>query len=246
MELLDEMLAAHGGVERWSRARTIRARGKTGGLLPRTRMPGNKLAEFEVTVDVTRPHSVLSPFPADGLRGVFTPDQVTIESDDGRTVEARRHPRRAFSGLSGVRRNLRWDALDTTYFAGYAMWNYLTAPFLLTWDGFGLREGAPWRHGRERWRRLEVAFPSTIPTHSDTQTFYVDAAGRLRRHDYTAEVVGGWAHAAHHLDAHREFDGLLFPTRRWVRPIGPGNRSLPGPTLVAVEVESVRVEFADG
>ena len=86
-----------------------------------------------------------------------------------------------------------------------------------------MREVEPWREdaGGETWRRLEAHFPASLDTHSPRQIFYYDADLRLRRHDYTAEVVGGWARAAHMCADHVEAGGLVFPTRRWVRPIGP-------------------------
>ena len=81
-----------------------------------------------------------------------------------------------------------------------------------------------------------------IDTHSERQTFYYDAELRLRRHDYVAEVVGGWAHAAHMCADHVEAGGLLFPTRRWVRPIGPRNRRCPFPTLVSLQLSEIEVQ----
>src|SRR5204863_432583 len=80
----------------------------------------------------------------------------------GEVVAARAEPRKAFYGRSGVRRNLRWDPLDATYFAGYAMWNYLCFPLLLTRPGVKAREVEPWRE----LRRLEVEFPRELDTHS--------------------------------------------------------------------------------
>ena len=148
------------------------------------------------------------------------------------------------SGGAGLRRNLRWDALDLTYFAGYAWWNYIGAPFLLEEPGVAVEEIEPWRAGGaggDVWRRLAVTFPPEIHTHSPDQVFYYDADLRLRRHDYTAEIVGRWAHAAHMCADHVEADGLLFPTRRWVRPIGLRNRALPGPTLVSLRLSEIEV-----
>ncbi|HSF03552.1 MAG TPA: hypothetical protein VLA62_11100, partial [Solirubrobacterales bacterium] len=69
--LLDEVLEAHGGLERWRAARTIRARVRSGGLLIRTRVPGNRFADYHATVAVDEPRAVLDPFPEDGQRGVF-------------------------------------------------------------------------------------------------------------------------------------------------------------------------------
>ena len=122
------------------------------------------------------------------------------------------------------------------------MWNYVTTPYLLTRDGIEVREGEPWSEGGEVWRRLEVRFPPGMDTHSSEQTFYFDADGMLRRLDYLAEVVGGWAHAAHYCADHVEANGLVFPTRRWVRPIGPGNRSVRFPTMVSLDLREIEVE----
>jgi hypothetical protein len=122
-------------------------------------------------------------------------------------------PQPALAGLSGLRRNLRWDALDAAYFAGYAWWNYLSTPMLLTRDGVTVTECDTWPEAGEQWRRLQVSFPPDIHTHSRRQTFYIDAAGLIRRHDYVAHPIGGWAHAAHYCADHRRFAGLVFPTR---------------------------------
>ncbi len=241
-ELLNEVLDAHGGLHRWRSARRIHARARTGGLLPGTRFPGNRLSDYRVTVDVGQPRTVLDPFPRDGLRGVFDNGAVHIETTDGSVLQSRSDPRAAFFGASGVRRNFRWDALDSVYFAGYAMWNYLTMPYLLVHDGVTVADGGDWDEGTETWRRLHAGFPPGLDTHSAGQTFYFDAAGLLRRHDYVAEVVGGWAKAAHRCADHVRSDGLVFPTRRWVRPIGPGNRILPFPTLVSIQLAEVRVD----
>jgi hypothetical protein len=240
--LLDEVLAAHGGVDRWSAARRIHAHLRSGGLLLRTRVPGNHFVDYELTVDVDERRSAAEPFPRDGRRAVFDAGVVRIETAEGEVVESRADPRAAFSGFSGLRRNLRWDALDSTYFAGYAMWNYMVTPYLLTRQGVEVAEGEPWREDGDTWRRLEVTFPAALDTHSPRQTFYYDSRGLLRRHDYVAQVVGGWARAAHHCADHVESGGLTFPTRRWVRPIGPGNRSLPFPTMVWLELREIMVE----
>lgn len=241
-DLLDEVLEAHGGLERWRATRTVGARVRSGGLLVRSRIPGNRLADYRLTVEVAEPRTVLDPFPNDGQRGIFEPGRAWIEDEGGATVASREDARAAFSGLSGLRRNLRWDALDSTYFAGYAMWNYVTTPYLLCREGVDVRAGEPWDEDGERWRRLEVTFPDHLDTHSRHQTFYFDARGLLRRHDYVAEVVGRWAKAAHYCDDHAQAGGLVFPTRRWVRPIRPGNRSLPFPTLVSLELSELHVE----
>jgi hypothetical protein len=240
--LLDEALEAAGGLERWRAARRIRARVRSGGLLPRTRVPGNRFADYELTVDVERPHAVLDPFPGPGRRGVFERGTVRIEGAGGETLERRADARAAFFGRSGLRRNLRWDALDATYFAGYAMWSYLTTPLLLSREGVEVGEGKSWSGEGERWRRLDAFFPADLDVHSRRQSFFFDDHGLQVRNDYTAEVVAPVARAAHYCTEHRSFDGLVFPTRRRVLPRRRNLRSLPFPTLVSLEISEVRVE----
>jgi hypothetical protein len=216
---------------------------RSGGLLLRTRVPGNRFDDVLLEAAVGEPLGFAEPFPQEGRRGVFDHGAVRIETLDGEVLEARESPRDLFFGLSGLRRNLRWDPLDATYFAGYAWWNYLNHPYLLTRAGVQVSEIEPWREpGGETWRRLEAHFPDSLDTHSERQVFHYDAEARLRRHDYTAAVVGGWARAAHLCADHVEAGGLLFPTRRWVRPVGPGNRPLGFPTLVSLQLSEIEVQ----
>ena len=241
-ELRNEVLDAHGGLRRWQAARTVSARVRTGGLLVATRVPGNRFADYRVTVGIHEARTVLDPFPGPGRRGIFEGSAVRIESSDGEVISSRSNPRAEFFGRSGLRRNVRWDPLDSVYFAGYAMWNYLSIPYLLTREDIGIEEGPVWRENGETWRRLNAAFPAGIDTHSSRQSFYFDERALLRRHDYAPEVIGRWARAAHFCTGHVGAGGLVFATRRWVRPIGPGNRALPLPTLLWLELNDIRVE----
>ena len=239
--LLDEVVAAHGGLDRWRAVTALTAHGRFGGFL-QSRFPGNRMANVTVRVELAEPRAVFHGFPHEDQRAVFDRGDVRIETPDGELINARRNARAAFAGPGGLRRNFRWDALDAAYFAGYAWWNYLSAPMLLTREGVTVSDGDSWSESGEQWRRLEVSFPPDIPTHSARQTFYVDAAGLIRRHDYVAEPIGRWARAAHYSHDHRYFAGLLFPTRRRVRPRGPGGRSLPYPILVALDIDQIEVE----
>jgi hypothetical protein len=239
--LLDQVLEAHGGRERWAAAKRIAARIRSGGLLVRTRFPGRGRAEYRIEAEVATARATATPFPRPGRRGVFDRGAVRIETETGQVIESRSDPRPRFFGRAGLRRNLRWDPLDATYFAGYALWNYLTTPHLLARPDVRTRELEPWKEGGRRWRRLAADFPPELDTHSPAQLFYFDDRGLLCRHDYVAEVVGGWARAAHMCAGHVEADGLVFPTKRWVRPRGPGDRVLAGPTLVSLEISEIEV-----
>jgi hypothetical protein len=51
--------------------------------------------------------------------------------------------------LLGYEVTTPWDALQVGYFISYASWNYLTAPFLLTYPGVQTRELEPWQEDGE-------------------------------------------------------------------------------------------------
>jgi hypothetical protein len=238
-ELLDRALAAHGGLERWLGAEEVRIKLRSGGRMFDARFQGGTIKRATgrggtVRFSTSTPGAIFEGFPRPGQRGYFEPECVRIESEDGAERRVRAHPREAFSGL---RHKLWWDPLDALYFMGYALWNYVSTPFMLVMPGFEVREGKPWREDKETWQRLEVIFPSGFPTHSPRQTFYFDERGLLRRLDYSPDVFGRWAKAANYCHDYREMSGVMVPTRRKVTLRTPGGRALPGPTMVWIEIE---------
>jgi hypothetical protein len=72
------------------------------------------------------------PFGAPDRHSAFTPERVGIESDDGTVVESFEQPRASFAGHTAETRN----TLQLAYFAGAAMWTYLTQPFPFAMPGF--------------------------------------------------------------------------------------------------------------
>jgi hypothetical protein len=129
--------------------------------------------------------------------------------------------------------------MQLLYFTGYANWNYFTAPFLLTQCGVNVREIEPHEEHGETWQRLQVQFPSTIPTHSAEQTFYFNEKGLLQRLDYVAEITG--AVGAHYCFDHASFSGLVFPTLRRVVGLTPTGPLISGPTAVLLLISDIVV-----
>lgn len=239
-ELVERSIAAHGGPELWEGAREIRARVSAGGLAFASKLQGSAVRDVEARVSTRGQHVVFAPFPRAGQRGIFEPDgSVRIEADGGEVLERREQARAAFADL---RHKLWWDRLDILYFGAYAMWTYLSTPFVFAREDFLVRELDPWSEHGERWRRLAVKFPAGVHTHSREQVFYVDDAGLIRRHDYTAEPIGGWARAAHYCLEQQRFDGLVVPVRRMVYPRRGDNRPRSRPRLVWIEVSDVVVQ----
>lgn len=241
--LLDDVLKAHGGIERWRQIEVLRARIRFGGMAFRMRLVEPQPTERWIEVQVHAPRAILHDFPEPGMRGVFTPARVWIESTVGLVLQSLDDPRKKL--LESRRRQLWWDELDLLYFAGYAIWNYLQGPFLLLRDGVEVHELPPWTENGETWRRLAVRFHGSIPTHSRQQVFYYGPDLLQRRHDYQPDVYASWARAAHYTTEYREFDGLRYPTARRVVPRGADGRPADGPVLVWIEIRELRIGARD-
>lgn len=236
--LLREVMDAHGGFATWHQAQAVRAVMSTGGLLFVMRTTQDAFRRTEVIVDLSAPRAEIRDFPRFGQTSFFEPARVWIQDDDRRLVAERRDPRTWFRG---IRRQLHWDRLDSVYFAGYAVWNYLTTPYLLCRSDVFVEETAPRKSKGATWRGLKASFPQTLPTHNAKQVFYFDERGYLRRHDYHAEVIGRYAVASHYCDEHRTFGKAVFPTRRRVLPRTGTGKTLAFPTLVWIQVHEVEL-----
>jgi len=245
-DALKRILDAHGGLDRWRSLSTIEVEMSAWGLLFTAKRVA-PVRHSRLTINTQSPEVVLHDYPSPGLRAiVHGTRRVEIRDSAGELLSSRADPREAFRH---ARRLVRWDALDFAYFCGYAMWGYLTLPFLLLYPGVecDIAEVGSVEGGRAGGgTRLEVRFPPDLPVHSRNQRLYFDDAGRLYRHDYTAEVVGGWAKAAHLCRDYQQFGGLWLPTTRRVYPRGPSGRPLPGPTLVAVDIHGVSFPLRGG
>jgi hypothetical protein len=236
--LLDEALAANGGLERWAAVAVVEAGLQFEGLAFAMRWNRRGRRHRRVAARAHVPETRFDDYPRPGDAGRFTAGRVELLDSAGGVRRARDRPREAFRS---VRRALWWDDLDLLYFAGYAVWNYLTAPFLLARPGVRTTEAGTWTERGETWRRLEVSFPPDIPTHSSKQVYYFDADLRVRRLDYTAEVFARWADAAHYCDDHHTVDGITIPTRRLVVPRDARGHSRSGPALVRAVFDDLRL-----
>lgn len=237
-ELRDLVIDAHGGIARWNKVKTIEGdMSITGGLWMRKGWP-----------DVLK--NVMSPLPP-AINGSATgrssarPCAVrarltkrAIETLDGKPVKDRRSPRAAFDGHTV---ETPWDDLNLAYFSGYAMWNYLTTPFIFALPGFKTEEIEPWDENGEKRRRLDVTFPDHIATHCSEQVFHINGEGLICRMDYSAPVAGG-APTAHYLSDHRDFDGFKVATKRQALRRKTDGTALPDPVFVAIDI--ARLSFS--
>jgi len=79
----------------------------------------------------------------------FAPDRLVLERMPARGSESRDSPRVAFAGHVN---ETPWDRFHAAYFSGYALWTYLTHPFLYAYPGFLVAEEIP--HGRRNGENL--------------------------------------------------------------------------------------------
>jgi hypothetical protein len=157
-----------------------------------------------------------------------TPEPWTLDVVDSHELNSR------LAALRNGRRRFRWQPHDLGVFAAAAIWTYLTLPLLLD-RAVQLDR----RRDTAGLRRLRIQLPATIAGHGSPQTLHIDSDGLIRRHDYTATAFGAWARAAHLISSYETFDGIPIGTTRRVTPrLG---RPLPVPTLVWIQIHSVRL-----
>ncbi|MEA2219350.1 MAG: hypothetical protein QOJ35_1976 [Solirubrobacteraceae bacterium] len=96
----------------------------------------------------------------------------------------------------------------------------------------------PWEEDGQRWRRLRVAWPDHLATHSSEQTLYFDGDGLLTRHDYDVEISGG-TRAAHYVSDYDDVAGIRLPTKHRIFPRSPDGRSLAEPLVVSIDVGEI-------
>ncbi|MDR8074991.1 hypothetical protein KPA96_04885 [Burkholderia cenocepacia] len=239
MEYLVELaIRAAGGMERFMSFHSVSAQlHHTGVIWPLKKRDG-VLTDSHVTVRLHEQHVSHAPFAPTTHHSIYTPSRVEIRRDDSSVVDTLDDPRASFDGYE---METPWSNAQLAYFAGYTMWTYLTSPFLLRHDGVTSREIAPWIVDGLPWRRLRVEFASQIATHSAVQTFYFDADGLLRRHDYEVDIQGRNA-AARYLSDYVEVQGLRMPTRFRIYPRTAENLALPAPLIVGVDLSNFRFE----
>jgi hypothetical protein len=214
-DLLSLALNAHGGLDRWQSVQRLEAVVTADGPFFTWRaVDPAMLTRFTVDIELHTERVTLRPWGKNG--GNFTlsvnPEVATITSAGGGVEERRADPRSSFPTTG---RETPWDDIQIGYFLGYALWNYLTTPFLLTYPGVRAHEIEPWNEEEHTWRRLQVDFPPTIATHSARQAFYFEDHGALQRMDYNVEISQNGP-AAHYVDDYKKVGAFWFPTARFV------------------------------
>jgi hypothetical protein len=236
-DLLNCVIARHGGLERWNEIALLEGdMSITGPTWSRKGWP-DALKNVHVSAHAQDQWISYRPFTGGNKRSRCTPALTIIETLDGQVLKERHDPRSAFDSHTP---ETKWDNLHLAYFSGYAMWNYLTTPFLFATEGFAVEELPLHRDARGEWRRLKVTFPRAIATHCPEQVFYVGGNDLIARLDYLSEV-SGHVRAAHYLSDYQDFGGIKFATKRraYVRN-GDDSPNLERP-LVSIDIATIQI-----
>src|SRR5882672_9409657 len=155
-DLLELAMSAHGGLDRWREIKTLDLRMSLTGSLFRIKGYPEGVPNVLMHIDTQRIAVDTSPWTGVGTVGHFVPDRVWITDGERNVLADRGDPRASFAGHV---RSTPCDQLHRLYFTSYALWNYLTIPFLLTEPGFACAEGEPHQENGDTWRTLDVRFP---------------------------------------------------------------------------------------
>ena len=233
-DLLKLATNAHGGVDRWNQLKTLKAHLSVTGAIWHVKGKPDVLKDIRIELPLHE-QRLLTHFVGENKRLVFSPQQVSIEDEQGNLIDKRDDPRHAFDGHSMA---TPWDDMHVAYFDSYALWTYLTIPFLYTYPGFVTAELAPWQEDGEVWRPLRGIFPDNIASHTREQISYFGQDGLLRRHEYVVDIMGR-ARGLNYAYDYRKVDGIMVPVTRRVVAFDNNKRKIAEPVVVAIDIHEI-------
>jgi hypothetical protein len=131
-DLQQQVIEAHGGLDRFRQFSFLTARLHQFGILWDLKGKPDVLAHANVRVDLRKEEVSHWPFHPTQNLSRFTPDEVRIETPAGEVIESLPKPRASFAGFA---METHWSDPQLAYFSGYTMWTYLTSPFILAQPG---------------------------------------------------------------------------------------------------------------
>jgi hypothetical protein len=236
-ELLEQVVAAHGGAAQWDKFRQaighVRISGDLWAALGGS--PGYADARFEL---LTHEQSVTAyPVSQPGMRYRFKPNVLVIESDDGEVIETQYNARATFPKSSG---DERWDDFQVAYICSYSVWNCVTQPFLFTYPGFEVQASHAIDVNGEPQPRLSIHLPSNVVSHARVIDMNVRSDGLMSSQDFVFGVMN--AQVTSVFSDYCEIQGLTLPmVRRMYRSEAWKTNREEAPVLACLEL--LELEF---
>ena len=225
-------LKAYGGEAVWKAATEVESTVTVGGLL--FQLKGMNIPPHaKITVEVQRPHTVITPVDESGDTGILDGFGVMITAPDGRILEQRADARQHLQNASI---STKWDRLNLLYFLGYAFWGYYTLPYQL------MRIDIQWTELHDGL--LQADYGTNLPVHSRIQRFWFDTkTGLLRRNDYTPVAADPNARVANVVFEHGVSGGIEYTSKRRVKTtLNQYGWVLPAPDFITIDVRSWRLK----
>jgi hypothetical protein len=235
-ELLGRIIDTHGGMKRWMELNTVEVTLVSGGRLFGLQGQPQDATPRQMQLSLHEQQASLRPYGGPDKRTAFTPGRIAIETVDGKIIAERSG---TVHELHNHMKTSGWDALDRAYFNGYALWTYLTTPFLLAMPGVTVTSIEPWSQEPVPLLMLRVSFPPDMATHSTVQDFYFGEDYLLRRHDYYIDVAGDF-YATQYVYDYVEADGIRLPTKRLAYKRGPDGQPLKDELMVQIDLSAPR------
>lgn len=232
MELLEKLLLAHGGLDRWRYVQRFTLYMSIGGELIHDKCGATTLKDIVVQGSTQEQFLEIIGFTASDLIARYQPDSVVLEGRDNGCISEQRLSHAEFRGRLLA---TTWDELLLAYFCGSAIWNYIALPFCLADSDVHTEELAPIRVRAETWGRLKARFPQRLATYSTEQMFYINGGSLLRRHDY-ASPCDSHTRIAQEFWGHQRFSGILVPTLSRQLAVEADGAVIARPALVDIEV----------
>ena len=236
-DLLKFVLASNGGAAVWKKKEKMSVHLRITGQLWLVKGVEGILSNIQLDLDCHEQKVWFHSLTENNLKGIYEPNQVTLQSKGGKTLEERFNPRESINSHDP---STHWDMPDLLYFSGYAIWNYLTMPLNFDLPGFDTKEIEPHLENDEQWRCLKVTFPDHIATHSKVQLFYFDKHAHLMRHDYFADIMGS-VPVTHYVYDHQQFGDLILPTRRLAFLRDENNKVRLDNVIVHIEIMNINI-----
>src|SRR5258706_9726205 len=98
-ELLDLVINAHGGLERWKQCKQAKLHIATGGYIWTVKGQEGVLSDLNLIVKLHEQRSSQEKIFPEGLRSTFEPKRVSLTTQKGDLVEELLNPLETFTGL---------------------------------------------------------------------------------------------------------------------------------------------------
>jgi hypothetical protein len=244
MMLLDRVLQAHGGRERWNSYKDFTAHASiSGSLIPSLpsshQTPDHAVGngqssdrrrlralpcELAIEGEAQRPFLRIFGATDATLYGAYTPERCEVRNLADELQAGCDMP-----FLKPFPTECTLSPVDVISVLGAILWNTIVGPFVVTLGG----------DVAERQGQLDITLPEQIDPISPRRTWAIDDAALICRADYDLKIVRG-LRVVETMSAYGDFDGIRIPTlRRIVLGSSAGHAATP---LIDVEIFDLRFQ----